>query len=76
VYTHKLNFEWDTALHVFNALPAGNWLRNVELEASLDYVATGLPRAGDVVNGERFLDSANPWSLSFVAVVPLAPLRP
>ena len=76
VYTHKLNLEWDTAFHVFNPLPAGNWLRNVELEVSLDYVATGLPRAGDVVNGERFLDAANPWSLSFVAVVPLAPLRP
>jgi len=76
VYTHKLNLEWDTAFHVFSALPAGNWLRNVELEASLDYVATGLPQAGDVVNGERFLDSANPWALSFVTVVPLAPLRP
>ncbi len=76
VYTHKLNFEWDTAFHLFNRLPEGNWLRNLEAEVSLDYVATGLPRAGDVVNGERFLDDASPWSLSIVAVIPLAPLAP
>jgi hypothetical protein len=76
VYTHKLNFEWDTAFHVFNRLPEGNWLRNLEAEISLDYVATGLPKAGDIVNGERFLDDASPWSLSFVAVIPLAPLNP
>jgi hypothetical protein len=76
VYTHKLNFEWDTAFHVFNRLPSGNWLRNVEAELSLDYVATGLPKAGDVLAGERFLDNANPWSLSFVFVFPLAPLVP
>ena len=76
VYTHKLNFEWDTAFHVFSRLPEGNWLRNLEAEISLDYVATGLPKAGDVVNGERFLDDASPWSVSFVAVIPLAPLNP
>jgi len=76
VYTHKLNFEWDTAFHVFNRLPADRWLRNVEVEMSLDYVATGLPRAGDVVGGERFLDDASPWSLSFVLVLPLLPLVP
>ena len=76
VYTHKLDFEWDTAFHVFNRLPAGHWLRNVEAEVSLDYVATGLPKAGEVVAGERFLDKASPWSLSFVMVVPLAPLSP
>ena len=49
VYTHKLNFEWDTAFHVFNRLPQAHWLRNVEAEVSLDYVATGLPKAGDVI---------------------------
>lgn len=76
VYTHKLNFEWDTAFHVFNRLPRGHWLRNVELELSLDYVATGLPKAGDRIGGERFLDRASPWSLSFVTVIPLAPLVP
>jgi hypothetical protein len=76
VYTHKLNFEWDTAFHVFNRLQRAPWLRNVEVELSLDYLATGLPKAGDVVGDERFLDKASPWSLSFVFVFPLAPLNP
>lgn len=75
-YTHKLNFEWDTAVHVFNRLPEGNWLRNIEAEVSLDYVATGLPRAGDVLGNERFLQDASPWSISFVLVMPLIPLVP
>ena len=74
-YTHKLNFEWDTAVLAFNWLPDGNWLRNVEIEGALDYVATGLPRAGDVLGGdERFLDDDSPWSFSLVFVFPLAPL--
>lgn len=76
VFTHKLDFEWDTALHVFNRLPDGHWLRNVEAEVSLDYLATGLPKAGDVLGGERFVERASPWSLSFVLVMPLAPLAP
>jgi hypothetical protein len=76
VYTHKLNFEWDTAFHVFNKLPTGHWLRNVELELSLDYLATGLPKAGDRIGDELFLDRASPWSLSIVTVIPLAPLVP
>lgn len=75
-YTHKLNFEWDTAVHAFNRLPEGNWLRNVEAEVSLDYVATGLPKAGDVLGNERFLQDASPWSISFVLVMPLVPLVP
>ncbi|OFW22996.1 MAG: hypothetical protein A3H97_21205 [Acidobacteria bacterium RIFCSPLOWO2_02_FULL_65_29] len=76
VFTHKLDLEWDTAFHVFNRLPEGHWLRNVEAEVSLDYLATGLPRAGEVLGDERFLQRASPWSLSFVMVVPLAPLVP
>ena len=76
VYTHKLNFEWDTAFHVFNKVERAPWLRNVEVELSLDYLATGLPKAGDVVGDEQFLDDASPWSLSFVFVFPLAPLNP
>jgi hypothetical protein len=76
VYTHKLNFEWDTALHVFNRVQRASWLRNVEVELSLDYLATGLPKAGDVIGDERFLDKTSPWSLSFVFVFPLAPLNP
>ena len=76
VYTHKLDFELDTALHLFNWLPEGRWLRNAELELSIDYLATGLPKAGDVIGDERFLDDASPWSLSLVLVLPLAPLDP
>jgi hypothetical protein len=76
VYTHKLDFEWDTAFHVFSRLREVHWLRNVEAEVSLDYLATGLPKAGDVVGGERFIDKASPWSLSFVVILPLAPLAP
>ena len=75
VYTHKLNLELDTAVHAFNWLPDGNWLRNLEVEGSLDYVATGLPKAGDVFGNEMYLDDASPWSFSLVFVVPLAPLR-
>ncbi|MEO8257028.1 MAG: hypothetical protein ABI868_06745 [Acidobacteriota bacterium] len=76
VYTHKLNLEWDTAFHVFNRLPERHWLRHVEAEVSFDYIATGLPKVGDVVRNQRFLDDASPWSVSFVMVIPLAPLFP
>jgi hypothetical protein len=73
-YTHKLDLELDTAFHLFNWLPEGRWLRGVELETSLDYLATGLPRKGDVFpDGLRYLDDASPWSLSFVIVIPVAP---
>jgi hypothetical protein len=73
-YTHKLDLELDTAFHLFNWLPDGRWLRGVELETSLDYLATGTPRKGDVFpDGLRFLDDASRWSLSFVFVIPVAP---
>ncbi len=75
-YTHKLDFEWDTALHVFSWLPEGRWLRNLEAEVSVDYLASGLPKAGDTIGGETYLDDASPWSLSLVLVMPLAPLTP
>jgi hypothetical protein len=72
-YTHKLNFELDTSLAVFNWLQEGKWLRGVELEGSLDYIATGLPKSGDRVAGIFFVDKASPWSLSIVFVLPIAP---
>ena len=75
-YTHKLDFEWDTAFHLFNRLSKGHWLRNVEAEVSLDYLATGLPKAGDIIGDEQFLDDANPWSFSVLMIIPLAPLAP
>jgi hypothetical protein len=40
----------------------------------LDYVATELPKAGDVLGGARYLDDASPWSFSIVCVLPVAPL--
>ena len=72
-YTHKLNFELDTSVAVFNWLPESRWLRGVELEGSLDYVASGLPQRGDILDGMRFLDDASRWSLSLVFVIPVAP---
>jgi hypothetical protein len=73
-YTHKLDFELDTAFHLFNFLPEGRWLRGLELETSLDYLATGIPRKGDILaDGTRYLDDASHWSLSFVFVIPVAP---
>ncbi len=72
-YTHKLNLELDTSFAPFNFLPEGRWLRGVELEGSLDYLATGLPVAGDHVDGVRFVDDASPWSFSVVFVLPIAP---
>ncbi len=58
-YTHKLNFELDTAVAVFNRFPEDHWLRDVEIEGSLDYVATGLPKG------------APRWSFSLVFVIPV-----
>jgi hypothetical protein len=72
-YTHKLNFELDTSLAVFNWLPEGKWLRGLELEGSLDYVATGSPKKGDMIDGVRFVDNASRWSFSIVFVLPIAP---
>jgi hypothetical protein len=69
-----LNFELDTSVAIFNWLPEARWLRGVELEGSLDYVATGLPRRNDVINAWRFIDHASPWSFSVVFVIPVAPL--
>jgi hypothetical protein len=73
-YTHKLNLELDTSVAIFNWLREGRWLRGVELEGSLDYVATGRPKSGDRVDGVRFVDRASPWSFSVVFVLPVAPL--
>jgi len=73
-YTHKLNLELDTSVSIFNWLREGRWLRGVELEGSLDYVATGLAKTRDRVSGGLYLDKASPWSFSIVFVLPIAPL--
>lgn len=58
-YTHKLNLELDTAVALFSRLPESHWLHDVEIEGSLDYVATGLPK------------NASRWSFSLVFVFPI-----
>lgn len=73
-YTHKLDFELDVAIAALRWLPERNWLRHLEVEGSLDYLATGLPRRGEEVDGEQFLDDASGWSVSVLMIVPLAPL--
>src|SRR5688572_28659762 len=45
VYTRKLDFELDTSISLFNRLPENNWLRNIDVEASLDYMATARQQA-------------------------------
>jgi hypothetical protein len=73
-YSHKLDFELDTAFHLFKRLPRERWLRRLELETSLDYLSTGLPKKGDILaDGTSLLDDASHWSLSFVIVIPIAP---
>lgn len=74
-YSHKLDLELDVGFSPFNWLPRGEWLRHVSIEASLDYLATGLPRRGEVVDGLLYLDDETGWSLSLVVVVPLAPVE-
>lgn len=74
LYTHKLNFELDASVAPFRRFDQAGYLRHVELEGSLDYVATGLPQEGDVLGGERFLGDASPWSFTAVLILPLAPL--
>lgn len=73
-YTHKLNFELDTAV-AFLKWTKKPWLSDIEIEGSMDYVASGLARAGDRFGNVTYLDNASRWSFSFVFVIPLAPLR-
>jgi hypothetical protein len=74
-YTHKLDLELDVAFHPFAWLRDAGWLQDVALETSFDYLATGLPKRGDVIEGKRYLDDATGWSLSLLIVLPLAPLE-
>ena len=71
-YAHRLDFELDTAVAIFKRARS-SFLRSVEVEGSLDYLATGLPRAGDVIQGVKYLDAASRWSFSLVLAVPIAP---
>jgi hypothetical protein len=73
-YQHKLNFELDTAVS-FLKWTKKPWFSDFEIEGSLDYVATGLPRPGDRFGNVMYLDKAGGWGFSLVLILPLAPLR-
>jgi hypothetical protein len=73
LYTHKLNFELDTAVP-FLKWTKKRWLSDIEIETSIDYVSTGLPLAGARFGNTTYLDNASRWSFSLVFVLPVAPL--
>jgi hypothetical protein len=77
-YTHKLDLGATLTLSVFNWLSPHDWLSKVIGAATLDYVATGQPHAGDEVpKGERvFVDSVHSPTLIVSLVIPVAPLVP
>ena len=73
-YTHKLDLDLVTHLHVFDALPASEYLHRVTIYGILDYVATGLPSAGDEVPvGRVFVSGARPLALVAGLAFPLTP---
>jgi len=75
-YSHKLDLDLVGTLNVFNELPKAEYLHRVGVYGILDFVATGLPKAGDEVpKGERvFVDDARSVSLIVGLSVPFAPL--
>ena len=72
-YTHKLDLGLLGDAAVFSGLPSHSYLSRVNVFALLDYVATGLPRAGDAVpKGERvFVSDARAVSLIAGLSLPL-----
>jgi hypothetical protein len=63
-YTHKLDLALLAHLHAFAWTPPATWLHRVTVFSILDYVATGLPKAGDEVPvGRVFETDARPTSL-------------
>lgn len=73
-YTHKLDLDLVTHLHVFSAVPATSYLHRVAVYGILDYVATGLPQAGaEVPRGRVFVTGARPMALVAGLALPLTP---
>jgi hypothetical protein len=73
-YTHKLDLDLVTHWHVFRWTAPESYAHRVTLFAILDYVATGLPRAGDEVpQGRRFVDDARPTSFIGGLSLPITP---
>jgi hypothetical protein len=76
-YTHKLDLDLVTHLHVFDGAPASEYLHQVSVYGILDYVATGLPSAGDEVpKGRVFVSGARPLALVAGLALPLIPSQP
>ena len=75
-YSHKLDLDLIGTLNIFNELPKAEYLHRVGVYGILDFVGTGLPKAGDEVpKGERvFLDDARSVSLIVGLSLPFAPL--
>jgi hypothetical protein len=75
-YSHKLDLDLVGTLNVFNELPKSEYLHRVGVYGILDFVATGLPKAGDEVpKGERvFVSDARSVSLIVGLSLPFAPL--
>jgi hypothetical protein len=76
-YTHKLDLDLVGQAHLFAWTPPKTYLHRVSAYLILDYVATGLPRAGDEVPlGRRFLSDARPLSLIAGLALPITPPTP
>jgi hypothetical protein len=73
-YTHKLDLALLAHLHAFAWTPPATWLHRVSVFSILDYVATGLPKAGDEVPvGRVFETDARPTSLIVGLTLPVTP---
>ncbi len=72
-YTHKLDLELVTHVHAFDWTPPLTYVHRVTVFAILDYVASGLPRAGDEVPvGRAFVTAARPSALIAGLSLPLS----
>lgn len=73
-YTHKLDLELLTRWHTFSWTAARTFVHRVTLVGILDYVATGLPHAGDEVpKGRLFVSRARPAALIVGLSLPITP---
>ena len=76
-YSHKLDLELLAHFSPLAHASVGEWLSRVSLFGILDYVATGLPKAGDEVpKGERvYVTDARPATLIVGLALPLTPAQ-
>lgn len=73
-YTHKLDLDLVAHVHAFAWAPPKTWLHRVSVYSLLDFVATGLPKAGDEVpKGRVFVTDARSTSLIVGLALPVTP---